>query len=132
MDLNSVFDRKNDDFSKNEFIKELKDVLKNIINKRHNEENNVMEEYNRYERRKVFLDNRSCQGNNLAWIMDEKSVWISENGDGGPYAISDIELPENVKIGEVYEKINGKYVYNPSITAKLKEIIWIVMLCTII
>lgn len=123
MDLNSVFDRKNDDFFKNEFIKELKDVLKNIINKRHNEENNVMEEYNRYEKRKVFLDNRSWQGNNLAWIMDEKSVCISENGDGGPYSISDIELPENVKIGEVYEKINGKYVFNPSITAKLKEII---------
>lgn len=123
MNLNSVFDRKNDDFSQNEFIKELKDVLKNIINKRHNEENNVMEEYNRYERRKVFLDNRSWQGNNLAWIMDEKSVCISENGDGGPYAITEIELPKNVKTGEVYEKINGKYVYNPSITDKLKEII---------
>ena len=81
-----------------------------------------MEEYNIYERRKIFLDNKSAKGNNFAWIMDEDSVCLSEHGEGGPYAISDIDLPQSTKIGEVYEKIDGKYVYNPDITAKLKEI----------
>lgn len=54
-------------------------------------------------------------------IMDDKSVCISEHGDGGPYAISDIDLPKNAKVGDVYEKIDGKYIYNPNITAKLKK-----------
>lgn len=53
--------------------------------------------------------------------MDDKSVCISEHGDGGPYAISDIDLPKNAKVGDVYEKIDGKYTYNPNITTKLKE-----------
>ena len=77
--------------------------------------------YNRYERRKVFLDNKSWKGNDFAWVMDEGSVCISEHGDGGPYAISDIDLPKNAKVGDVYEKIDGKYIYNSDITAKLKE-----------
>ena len=54
--------------------------------------------------------------------MDEESVCISEHGDGGPYGISDIDLPKNAKVGEVYEKIDGEYVYNSDVTAKLKEI----------
>ena len=126
MDLN-LFDRKNDN-SKNNFIKdfieELKNALENTMNKRQNknEENNIMEEYDRYERRKVFLDNKSWNGNSFAWVMDEGSVCISEHGEGGLYAISDIDLPKNAKIGEVYEKIDGKYTYNYDITAKLKEI----------
>ena len=82
----------------------------------------ALEEYNLYERRKIFLDNKSRKGNDLAWIMDEKSVCLSEHGDGGPYAISEIDLPQNAKVGEVYEKVNGKYIYNSDITAKLKEI----------
>ena len=126
MDLN-LFDRRNDNSNNNfikEFIEELKNALENTINKIQNkkEESNVMEEYNRYERRKVFLDNKSWKGNDFAWVIDEGSVCISEHGDGGPYAISDIDLPKNAKVGEVYEKIDGKYIYNPGITAKLKEI----------
>ena len=126
MDLN-LFDRKNDNSNNNfikEFIEELKNALENTMNKQQNqnEENNIMEEYDRYERRKVFLDNKSWHGNDFAWIMDEGSVCISEHGDGGPYAISDIDLPKNAKIGEVYEKIDGNYIYNSDITAKLKEI----------
>lgn len=126
MDLN-LFDRKNDNSNNNfikEFIKELKNSLESTINKRQNksEENNVVEEYNRYERRKIFLDNKSWKGNDFAWVMDEGSVCISEHGDGGPYAISDIDLPKKAKVGDVYEKIDGKYIYNPDITAKLKEI----------
>lgn len=127
MDLN-LFDRKNDhskDFIK-EFIEELKNALKNMMNegKNMNENNsdNVVEEYNLYERRKIFLDNKSWQGNDLAWIMDEKSVCIAEHGDGGPCNISEIDLPENAKVGDVYEKVEGKYVYNADITDKLKEI----------
>lgn len=126
MDLN-LFDRKNDNSNNNfikEFIEELKNALENTINKiqNKNEESNVMEEYNRYERRKVFLDNKSWNGNDFAWVMDEGSFCISEHGDGGSYAISDIDLPKNAKVGEVYEKIDGKYIYNSDITAKLKEI----------
>lgn len=125
MDLN-LFDRRNDnsnDFIK-EFIEELKNGLKNMMNegKNMNENDNVLEEYNLYERRKVFLDNKSRNGNDFAWVMDEESVCISEHGDGGPYAISDIDLPQNAKVGNVYEKIDGKYIYNSDITAKIKEI----------
>ncbi len=126
MDLN-LFERRNDNSNNNfikEFIEELKNALENTINKRQNknEESNVMEEYNRYERRKVFLDNKSWKGNDFAWVMDEGSVCISEHGDGGPYAISDIDLPKNANVGDVYEKIDGEYVYNPDITNKIKEI----------
>lgn len=126
MDLN-LFDRRNDNSNNNfikEFIEELKNALENTINniQNKNEENNVMEEYNRYERRKVFLDNKSWNGNDFAWVMDERSVGISEHGNGGPYAISDIDLPKNAKFGDVYEKIDGKYIYNSDITAKLKEL----------
>lgn len=124
MDLN-LFDRRNDNnnFIK-EFIEELKSALENVKNNKQNknEESNVMEEYDRYERRKVFLDNKSWNGNDFAWIMDEGSVCISEHGDGGPYALSDIDLPKNAKVGDVYEKVDGKYIYNSDITAKLKEI----------
>lgn len=127
MELN-IFDRKNDNINSNfmaEFINELKKTLENTINKKQNknEEKNIMEEYNIYERKKVFLDNRSRKGNDLAWVMDEESICISENGDGGPFFIHEYDIPSDAKIGEVYEKINGKYVYNSDLTAKLKEII---------
>lgn len=125
MDLN-IFDRRNDHSNNNfikEFIEELKNALENTRNKiqNKNEESNVMEEYNRYERRKVFLDNKSCKGNDLAWIMDENSVCISEHADGGPFFINEYDIPSNAKVGEVYEKINGKYIYNPEITAELNK-----------
>ena len=54
--------------------------------------------------------------------MDENSVCISEDGDGGIISIGEITLPNNAKVGEVYEKIDGKYIYNFDMTAKLKEI----------
>ena len=54
--------------------------------------------------------------------MDDNSVCISEDGDGGPISISEIDLPNDVKAGEVYEKIDGEYIYNPDVTNKLKEI----------
>ncbi len=126
MNLN-LFDRKNDNSNNNfinDLIEELKNTLENTINKQQNknEENNIMEEYDRYERRKVFLDNKSWNGNDFAWVMDEGSVCISEHGESGPYAISDIDLPKNAKVREVYEKIDGNYIYNSDITTKLKEI----------
>lgn len=40
----------------------------------------------------------------------------------GPISISEIDLPNNAKVGDVYEKIDEEYVYNPDITSKLKEI----------
>lgn len=121
MDLN-LFDRKNNNNNNfiKEFIEEIKTALENTRNKK--EESNELDEYNRYERKKIFLDNKSKNGNALAWIMDEKSVCISENGDGGPFFINEIQLPNNVEVGQVYEKVNDEYVYNSELTAKLKEI----------
>ena len=87
-----------------------------------NEENNILEEYNLYEAKKIFLDNKSWKGNDLAWIMDDKSVCLSEHGDGGPYFINEIDLPKDAKIGEVYEKIDGKFIYNAAITEELNKI----------
>ena len=125
MDLN-LFEKINtEDNFISEFIEELKNALENTINKKQNrkEENNVIDEYNRYERKKIFLDNKSKKGNDLAWVMDENSVCISENGDGGPFFINEIDLPNNAKVREVYEKVNGEYVYNSEITIQLKQII---------
>ena len=124
MNLNLFDNRKTEDNFINKFIKELKNALKNRINegKNMNEEENVIEEYNLYEKRKNFLDNKSRKGNDLAWVMDDKSVCLSEHGDGGPYAISEIDLPQNAKVGEVYEKIDGEYVYDPELTIELRKI----------
>lgn len=55
--------------------------------------------------------------------MDNRSVCLSEHGDGSPYSVSDIDLPKEAKVGEVYEKIDGKYVYNEAITEELNKII---------
>ena len=87
-----------------------------------NKENNVLEEYNLYEKKKIYLDNKSKRGNDLAWVMDDNSVCISEHGDGGPYFMDEINLPRNAKVGEVYEKIDGKYVYNEKITEEINKI----------
>ena len=140
MDLNlfnnkEISNNKNNDFI-NTFIEELKNALKKIMNEgrkkkkkknisnepNSNEENDVMEEYNLYETRKVFLDNKSWKGSDFAWVMDDKSVCLSEHGDGGPYSITDIDLPKDAKVGEVYEKIDGKYVYNAEITEEINKI----------
>lgn len=125
MDLNLFENKKTEDNFISKFIEELKESLENTLCKKQNsnEESNVMEEYNRYERRKIFLDNKSKNGNEFAWVMDEKSVCISEHGDGGPFFINEFDIPKNAKVGDVYEKIDGEYVYNPDITAKLKEIV---------
>ena len=82
-------------------IEELKNALENTINKiqNKNEDSNVMEEYNRYERRKVFFDNQSWKGNDFAWVMDEGSVCISEHGDGGA---TDLRLMPQTSTKEVY------------------------------
>lgn len=120
LDLNLFDNRKKEDSFIGNFINELKNALENRTNK--NKEKNVINEYNIFERKKIFLDNRSRKGNELVWIMDDNSVCISENGDGGAISINEVNLPTNAKIGEVYEKVNGKYIYNKNITAELKEI----------
>lgn len=124
MDLNLFENRKTEDNFINKFIEELKNALENTISQKQNkkEESNVMDEYNRYERRKIFLDNKSKNGNEFAWVMDERSVCISENGDGGPISISEIDLPNDANVGEVYEKVDEKYIYNPDITIELNKI----------
>ncbi len=124
MDLNLFENRKTEDNFINKFIEELKSAIHNTKNenKNRNEKSNVLDEYNIYEKKKIFLDNKSRKSNELAWIMDDNSVCISEDGDGGPISISEIDLPNDVKAGEVYEKIDGEYIYNHDITNKLKEI----------
>ena len=82
-----------------------------------------MDEYNRFEKKKIFLDNTSRKANKLAWIMDDQSVCLSENGDGGPISIDEISLPVDAKVGEVYEMVNGEFVYNPDITNTLKDVL---------
>ncbi len=133
--IDNNFPNRNNDLI-NTFIEELKNALKNVMNEGRNmnekknisnkpnlnEKNDVMEEYNLYETRKIFLDNKSWKGNDLAWVMDDKSVCLSEHGDGGPYFISEIDLPKDAKVGEVYEKIDGKYVYNAEVTEEINKI----------
>lgn len=140
MDLNLFNNREINNNKKNDFIntfiEELKNALKNIMNEgigmnqkesisnesNLNNENDVLDGYNLYETKKVFLDNKSWKGNDLAWVIDDKSVCLSEHGDGGPYFISEIDLPKHAKAGEVYEKIDGKYVYNAAITEEINKI----------
>ena len=86
------------------------------------EPNNEVHEYEVYERKKLFLDNKSKNGNDLAWVMDENSVCISEDGDGGPIAISQIKLPNNATVGDVYEKVAGYYMYNETLTYELRNV----------
>lgn len=124
MNLNLFENKRKEDGFINKFIEELKKALEDTVSKMQsrNEKNNVLDEYNIYEKRKIFLDNKSRKGNELAWIMDENSVCISADGDGGPIFISEINLPNNAKVGDVYEKVNEKFIYNPDITKELNEI----------
>lgn len=126
MDLNlSNYKKITNKFADN-MIKELAEALKSKLNEGNkmsvSKNSNIEKEYNLYEKRKIFLDNKSRNGNGLAWIMDEQSVCLSEHGDGGAYFISEINLPKNVKIGQVYEKINDKYILNTSLTNELNKI----------
>ena len=131
MDLNLFENNRKGNDLVNKFIEELKSALTNTIsenqnknkNEKRDEKNNELDEYKIYEKKKIFLDNRSRKGNELAWVMDHNSVCVSEDGDGGPISIKEINLPDDAKVGNVYEKIDGKYVYNSEITMELSEII---------
>lgn len=124
MDLNLFENKKIGNDIIDKFIEELKSALRNTKNenKNRNEKSNVLDEYNIYEKKKIFLDNKSRKNNELAWIMDDNTVCISEDGDGGPISISEIDLPNDVKVGEVYEKVDEKYIYNPDISIELNKI----------
>ena len=125
----------NDNFV-NKFMKELTETLENFVSKTKSEDTNgnvltenevtnntnILDEYNLYEKKKIYLDNISHNGNALAWITDENSVCISENGDGGPISINEIDLPENAEVGEIYEKIGDEYVLNTELTIELNNI----------
>ncbi|MCI8384480.1 MAG: hypothetical protein HFJ33_06460 [Clostridia bacterium] len=124
MDLNLFDHKRNENSFIDKFMEELKKALNKTSSEKQNkkETNKVLDQYNIYEKKKIFLDNKSRKGNKLAWIMDHNSVCISEYGDGGPSSISEIDLLQNAKVGEVYEKIDNKYVYNPDITMELNKI----------
>lgn len=136
--VDNNFSNKNSELI-NSFLDELRNLLKkfmaggkdmnekaNNLSVAHdkNEDDKVLEEYNLYEKRKIYLDNKSRRGNDLAWMLDDTTVCISEEGDGGPYGIEELNLvlPKNAKAGEVYENVNGKYVYNDEITKAVNAI----------
>ena len=100
MDLNLFEDRKDSNNFVERFIKELKNSIEKMIKREENmkNNNNDLDEYNLFEKRKIFLDNKSRNTNDLAWITDENSVYISENGDGGIYFISEIDLPQSINV----------------------------------
>jgi len=108
----------------NKFIEELRSKLKIMQSQGEGmkKQDNELDEYNLYEKKKVFLDNKSRNGNSLAWVMDKDSVCTSEAGDGGPISINEMELVQDVEVGKVYEKIDGKYIYNDEITKELNNI----------
>lgn len=124
MDLNLFKNKNEENDIIDNFIEELKEALSETIDEKQNKSENIneLDEYNIYEKKKIFLDNKSRKGNALAWVMDEDSVCISEDGDGGAFSINEIDLPKNIKVGEVYEKINEEYVYNPDITTEINKI----------
>lgn len=124
MNLNLFDHKRNENSFIDKFMEELKSALNNTISEKQNRKktNNELDQYNIYEKKKIFLDNKTRNSNDLAWVMDNNSVCISEHGDGGPFLISEIDLPQNAKVGEVYEKIDNKYVYNPDITMELNKI----------
>ena len=136
LDLFNNNENTNDNFI-TKFIEELKEALENIISivkkedtsiefmeeeEENTEEMTVDEKYDLYEIRKVYLDNISHNGNDLAWITDENSVCISRHGDYGVISADEIELLKNAKVGEVYEKIDGKYVLNMDLTIAINNI----------
>lgn len=125
MDLNLFGNKKTEDNFINKFIEELKSVLENKRGKNQNEEekSNVVDEYDRYERKKLFLDNKSRKSNELAWVMDENSVCLSSNGDGGPISITEVDLPPNYNVGDVFENVDGVFVFNSSLTSELSGIL---------
>lgn len=123
MDLNLFDNKRNENSFIDKFMEELKSALNNTINKKGKDTNNELEQYNIYEKKKIFLDNKTRNSNDLAWVMDDNSVCLSEHGDGGPVFISEIDLPQNAKVGDVYEKIDNKYIYNPDITMELNKIV---------
>ena len=105
-------------------ISKIKNIFKNTKNVRESmsKNNNHLDEFELYEKKKLFLDNKSRKGNPLAWVMDENSVCISEEGDGGPILITDIKLPSDASVGQVYEKTMKGYVYNQELTVELSGI----------
>lgn len=125
MNLN-LFDNKkiNHEFI-NKFIEDLKEALIIKMNNEQdkNEKDNELDEYILYEKKKVFLDNQSRESKDLVWVMDNDSACISKDGDGGPIFISNIDLPQNKKVGDVFEKINSKYVYNEKLTKEINKIV---------
>lgn len=96
MDLNLFENREKNN---NNFVDQFIEELKNFINKKQNnfQKDNIIDEDKLYEKKKIFLDNKSRHGNDLAWITDEKSACISEHGDSGSYFISETDLPQDVK-----------------------------------
>ena len=100
MELDNLNEKNIDIFKNkklNESLSEFITELKHELHKNDNRETNVLDEYDLYEKRKIFLDNKSKKGNDLAWVTDENSVCLSENGEGGSYFISETKLPLNVK-----------------------------------
>lgn len=77
-----------------EFINNSKNGLNN------NDEKNISDEYDLYEKRQIFLDNVNVKsGNEILWIRDKDTVCVSKDRDNRTYNIKEIEnLPQNSKV----------------------------------
>lgn len=102
----------------------MENVNSSKTNLNKNEEININDEYNLYEKKQIFLDNENIKkGNDIFWIRDEDTVCVSKDRDNRTYYLEEIEdLPKSVQVGDVYEKIDGKYVFNKELTERVKNI----------
>ena len=114
-DKNTATEQVKEENTTDKYIEKEDRKSQNTESEKMPDENNDLEEYN-------LLDNKSRKGNDLAWITDENSVYISEYGDGGIHFISETDLPDNAKAGEVYQKIDGKYVIDSSLTEEINSL----------
>ena len=73
MDLNLFDNKRNENSFIDKFMEELKSALNNTISEKQNrkETNNELDQYDIYEKKKIFLDNKSRYGNDFAWITDD-------------------------------------------------------------
>lgn len=78
----------------------MESVNSSKTNLNKNEENNIIDEYNLYEKRQIFLDNVNIKkGNDIFWIRDKDTVCVSKDRDNRTYYPEEIEdLPKSAKV----------------------------------
>lgn len=74
--------------------------MQNFINNIKNNEKNINNEYDLYEKKQIFLDNINVQtGNDILWFRDDDTICISKDRDHQTYSIDEIEdIPPNANV----------------------------------